>query len=262
MACPAHPRLEDMNEPNAREPLVLAIETATPGASVCLASPSGVVAYCGVGTGLPGQGRVHGSFIMPAIQWCLDHAGTQRRPITPAAITAVAVDLGPGLFTGLRVGITCAQVYAQTLNLPMVGAQSLTVLAARLGQFNEPALVAIDGRRKQVFWGITDGFAKPMEIHVGNPDDLIAAAKANPGIRAVGGGCLLVADDLRAAGARVESAAWAHPDATQLADVVMADVLGGKTVAPGGLTPLYGREPDAQITWSDRGQLQGGKVAS
>lgn len=251
-----------MNEPNALEPLVLAIETATPGASVCLATPTGVVAYCGVGTGLPGQGRVHGSFIMPAIRWCLDHAGTQRRPITPSDITAIAVDLGPGLFTGLRVGITCAQVYAQTLDLPMVGAQSLTVLAARLGRFTEPALVAIDGRRKQVFWGIAESFGKGVDIHVGSPADLIEIAKANPGIRCIGGGCVLVADELRDAGAHVESPAWAHPDATQLADVVMADVLAGKTVEPGGLQPLYGREPDAQITWSERGQLQGGKAGA
>lgn len=251
-----------MNEPDAPEPLVLAIETATPGASVCLATPTGVVAYCGVGTGLPGQGRVHGSFIMPAIRWCLEHAGTQRRPITPSDITAIAVDLGPGLFTGLRVGITCAQVYAQTLNLPMAGAQSLTVLAARLGQFTEPALVAIDGRRKQVFWGIAEGFGNDMEIQVGSPADLIAVAKANPGIRCLGGGCLLVADELRAAGARVESSAWAHPDATQLADLVMADVLAGNTVEAGGLEPRYGREPDAQITWSTRGQLQGGKAGA
>lgn len=250
-----------MNEPNVLEPLVLAIETATPGASVCLATPTGVVAYCGVGTGLPGQGRVHGSFIMPAIRWCLDHAGTERRPITPADITAVAVDLGPGLFTGLRVGITCAQVYAQTLDIPMVGAQSLTVLAARLGHFTRPTLVAIDGRRKQVFWGIAEGFGQDVDIQVGSPADLITVAKANPGIRCVGGGCLLVADDLRDSGAQVESAAWAHPDATQLADVVMADVLAGKTVEAGGLEPLYGREPDAKITWSERGQLQGGKAS-
>lgn len=251
-----------MNEPDPLEPLVLAIETATPGASVCLATPRGVVAYCGVGTGRAGQGRVHGSFLMPAIQWCLDHAGSSGRPVTPKEITAVAVDLGPGLFTGLRVGITGAQVYAQTLDIPMVGAHSLTVLAARLGQFTEPVLVAIDGRRKQVFWGIAEGFGLPIAVQVGSPDDLIAVAKARPGIRCVGGGTLLVAEALRAAGARVEGPGWAHPDATQLAEVVMADVLAGKMVAAGGLQPVYGREPDAQISWSARGQLQGGQGAA
>lgn len=242
------------------EPLVLAIDTATPSASVCLATPTGVVSWCGVGTGLPGQGRVHGSFIMPAIRWCLENAGSQGRPVTPEAISAIAVDLGPGLFTGLRVGITTAQVYAQTLGIPMVGAQCLTVLGARVGQVNEPILVAIDGRRNQVFWGISHGFGQPVDTQVGSPEDLIAVAQANPGIRCVGGGTWLVHEELTKAGAQLASRAWAHPDATQLAEVVMADVLAGKTVEPGGLEPIYGRAPDAKITWTDRGQLQGGKA--
>ncbi|WP_336249416.1 tRNA (adenosine(37)-N6)-threonylcarbamoyltransferase complex dimerization subunit type 1 TsaB [Stomatohabitans albus] len=242
------------------EPIVLAIETATPGASVCLATPTGVVSSCGVGTGLPGQGRVHGSFLMPAIRWCLENAGSQGRPVEPSTISAIAVDLGPGLFTGLRVGITGAQVYAQTLDIPMVGAQSLTVLAARLGHVDEPVLVAIDGRRNQVFWGISYGFGQPVDIRLSHPDELIAVATEHPGIRCVGGGSLLVGEQLRAAGARLEPASWAHPEATQLADVVMADVLAGNTVPAGGLEPIYGRAPDAQITWSDRGKLQGGKA--
>ena len=79
--------------------LVLGVETSTPAASVCLATEQGVVASTSLGSGLPHLQRAHGRFVTEAIRWCL-----QSAELVPDDVKGVAVSLGPGLFTGMRVG--------------------------------------------------------------------------------------------------------------------------------------------------------------
>ena len=99
--------------------LILAIETATQSVGVALANEHGVVAHLEVR-----QGRRHAETVVPAVEQLLAHAEASM-----AAITRIAVDVGPGLFTGLRVGVATAKAYALALDVPVVAISSLELVA-------------------------------------------------------------------------------------------------------------------------------------
>ena len=90
--------------------------------------------------------RGHGEYLAPLIAECLAEAAA-----TPADLAAVVAGTGPGPFTGLRVGLVTAAMFAETLGLPAYGVCSLDALADL--ERHEPALlVATDARRKEVYW--------------------------------------------------------------------------------------------------------------
>ena len=99
--------------------LILAIETATQSVGVALANERGVVAHLEVR-----QGRRHAETVVPAVEQLLAHAEASM-----AEITRIAVDVGPGLFTGLRVGVATAKAYALALDVPVVAISSLELVA-------------------------------------------------------------------------------------------------------------------------------------
>src|SRR5437867_4271444 len=99
--------------------LILAIDTATSRVSVAVGdadSVRGEVHLAG--------GRRHAEQLAPAVQYLC-----RELEIELAHVTAIGVGLGPGLFTGLRVGVTTAKVMAQTLRIPVVGIPSLDLVA-------------------------------------------------------------------------------------------------------------------------------------
>ena len=99
--------------------LILAIETATQSVGVALANDHGVVAHLEVR-----QGRRHAETVVPAVEQLLAHAEASM-----ADITRIAVDVGPGLFTGLRVGVATAKAYALALDVSIVAISSLELVA-------------------------------------------------------------------------------------------------------------------------------------
>jgi tRNA threonylcarbamoyladenosine biosynthesis protein TsaB len=103
--------------------LVLAIESATDAAGVALADDQGTLAQSTLG-----RGRRHAETIAPSIRSCCAAAGVNLRQID-----AVVVDSGPGLFTGLRVGVGTAKALAYALGTPLVAVSSLDVLAQAAG---------------------------------------------------------------------------------------------------------------------------------
>ena len=113
---------------------VLAIETATPASSIALGDGGELVAMS-----VNVDARGHVGFLVPAIDFCFEQAGWK-----PADLDGVAVDIGPGPYTGLRAGIAAAQGIAAAVGVPVVTASSLTVLALR----------AATGRRR--IWPIVD----------------------------------------------------------------------------------------------------------
>jgi len=100
--------------------ITLAIETATESVGVALAGDDGIIASVEVH-----EGRRHAEVLAPAIDFACRHAGVDL-----GKIAAVGVDVGPGLFTGMRVGAATAKAMGQALQIPVVGVSSLDVLAA------------------------------------------------------------------------------------------------------------------------------------
>ena len=97
-------------------------------------------------------------------------------------ISCVAVDLGPGLFTGLRVGVAAAKAMAQALRVPMIGVPSLDLLAFPVRYTSRLIVAAIDARRGEVFYA----FYRQVPGGVQRVSDHLARLARRPRVRAAG----------------------------------------------------------------------------
>ena len=201
--------------------MLLAFDTATTAVTVALHDGERVVA-----SQTRDDARRHGELLAPAITAVLDEAWVPRQDVT-----AIAVGVGPGPFTGLRVGLVTARTLGLALDVPVYGVCTLDVLAAQAVDdldVEEPFLVATDARRKEVYWASYDGQGVRLDgPHVARPADVATD------LPVVGAGALLYPEAFPHAVGPV------HPDAGVLARVVTderAELLDPE--------PLYLRRPD------------------
>jgi len=199
--------------------LILAFDTAAPVVSVAVHDGDRVL-----GEASGAGAMAHGELLAPAIVDALSQAGVQMGDVTD-----VAVGVGPGPFTGLRVGVVTALTLSST-GITTHGVCSLDIVAAEVGM-DTPFIVATDARRKEVYWGLYDGPQHRIEgPAVDRPADLAALHR---GVPVFGRGGELYADVLPAQpGPRDPSAA-----------VLAAGVAAG-TFDELPLHPLYLRRPD------------------
>lgn len=234
--------------------LVLGLETSTPQSSVCLANDRGVVA-----TATLARGQAHGEFVAPAIGFCLERAGLAVRDVS-----GVAVSLGPGLYTGMRVGIATAQTLAHARRLPVVGLASLDLLAFGVSHVRRLICSVIDARRGELFWAFyrsaPRGVQRTAEFRVGPASKLAGELEANADdVLAVGDGALANRALLESTGTEIASPLFAHPSAAALCELALPRFLREETQRAEDLRPIYLRRPDARIGWRQRGALRGGK---
>jgi tRNA threonylcarbamoyladenosine biosynthesis protein TsaB len=184
----------------------------------------------------------------------------EREGLGWSALERIAVGVGPGTFTGLRVGVATARGLALSLQRPLVGVSSLAALAdPALAEPDHPLVMAvIDARRGEVFAAAygrgEDGLPRELTIPLAlAPEDLGEAREraeelaGAPLTLAVGDGALRYAAQLRAAG--IELA----PERSRLHLVSAASVcaLGERATAAGdprAVEPDYRRRPDAELT--------------
>lgn len=236
--------------------LILGIETSTGQSSVCLATERGPVASASLG-----RGKAHAEFLAPAIAFCLERAG-----VAVDQVAGVAVSLGPGLFTGMRVGIATAQAFAHALTLPVLGLNALDLLAFPVRYVRADRLIcaAIDARRSELFWAFyrpsAGGVQRVTDLRVGPAEKLAGEIEAvRDDVLCVGDGALSVASLLESAGASVASHGYAHPDARALVELALPRFLREETQHADDLRPIYVRKADARISWQNRGALFGGR---
>ena len=228
--------------------LVLAVDTSTPfvTAGVCRLTSGDVGA--GVETlamRVTEDARAHAELLTPHILECLTEAG-----ITPDELDAVVVGIGPGPFTGLRVGMVTAAAFADAVGKPVHGICSLDGLAARARAAGATGdlVVVTDARRREAYYaryspdgerisGPTVGPAADIEFDrgvqcVGDPVRLgEIGSHTDPGGETA---LVTVAPGLETVTA---------PDPAGLVTAAAPDLLAGVTPAP--LEPLYLRRPDA-----------------
>jgi tRNA threonylcarbamoyladenosine biosynthesis protein TsaB len=142
------------------KPLLLSIDTATEHASVCLTQGDELVVIKS-----NEDQKSHASFLQPAIKAICDEAGVQL-----SAIDAVAVTIGPGSYTGLRVGLASSKGICYALNKPIITLNTLQVMAyaaiKAYGQTVDNTMLycpMIDARRKEVFTAVYDHTLKEVE---------------------------------------------------------------------------------------------------
>jgi tRNA threonylcarbamoyladenosine biosynthesis protein TsaB len=228
--------------------LILGVETATHQVSVAIGGHEGVLALFEVC-----RGRRHAETLAPAIEFVC-----QQAQIELSEISVVAVDIGPGLFTGMRVGLATAKAIAQALRLPMIGISSLDLLAFPLRHSGRAVAAIIDARKAEVFWAlyrpVPGGVQRVGEPMVGSPDDLVADLMASAHeLVCVGDGALRYRDQLAAiVRCEVADQFLSNPSAAPLVQLAHARALREEWVNPWEVQPLYLRPPDAQINWSMR----------
>ncbi len=228
--------------------LILGISTSTQQVGCAIGGHEGVLA-----SAHSARGKRHAENLAPAI----DFARRQAR-IELSEISVVAVDLGPGLYTGLRVGIAAAKAAAHALRVPMIGISSLDLLAWPLRHTDRELVAVIDARRGEVFHAryrpTPGGLQRLTEPEVTEPDDLRADLEAVDGdYLLVGDGALRYAEDFEdLIGAETAEQYLAYPSAASLVQLAHARAIREEFVQPWELEPLYLRPPDAEINWMTR----------
>lgn len=226
--------------------IVLSIETSTARSSVALLVDGEVIAH-----EHREDARGHGAFLAPALRRCLDVAAAADGG-GAAMVDLVAVGTGPGLYTGLRVGMATAAAFASARGVPIAGVGGLDVLALGSDIRDATVITTLDARRGQVFWAIHaphDGVLRCVEEpRVGSREELDAVV----GELAAGGAVRLVGE--------VATDAVTRPDAADTARlaVMRAASTATELLAPAALTPVYLRDVDVRIGWNERGGIRRG----
>lgn len=228
--------------------IVLGIDTATTRVSCALGGAEGVLASTSVT-----RGPRHAETLAPSIEFVCEQAG-----MSLGQVGVVAVDVGPGLFTGLRVGLAAAKALAHALRVPMLGLSSLDLVA--FGVRHSPRLVVamIDARRGEVY---TAQYRHvPGGVQRVSPPAVVAPDAVASDLEATGAEALLVGDgairyaELFSSNERVEigGPGSAHPDAAALVELAHPKAVREEFVTVAELEPLYLRRSDAEINWDRR----------
>ncbi len=205
------------------------MDTATPAVTVALYDGTRVVAESG-----QVDARRHGELLLPAVDRVLAAAGVKLD-----AVTDVVVGVGPGPYTGLRVGLVTAATFGSVLSVPVHGLCTLDGLAYAAGQDGAegPFAVATDARRKEVYWArYEDPRTRTGEPAVDRPADI---AERLAGLPVVGAGAVLYPE------AFADARGPQHVAAGALAALAAERLASGAEMLPP--QPLYLRRPDAQV---------------
>lgn len=228
--------------------LILGIESATTQVGCAIGGHEGVLA-----SAHSNRAKRHAEILTPQIDFVRRQARVELNEIS-----VVAVDIGPGLFTGLRVGIASGMAIAYALGVPMIGVTSLDLLAFPVRFTGRLIVTAIDARRGELFYAfyraVPGGVQRMSDYSVGTPDDLASEMLAqSDDCLMVGDGALRyqeVFDEL--GNVEIADHGFAYPSASELVQLAHAQALREEFVKPWDLKPLYLRKPDVDTNWSTR----------
>lgn len=213
--------------------MILGIDTATPATCVAVLRADGTATEARDDP-RPGERPGHAGRLLALVEEVVEDW---------SAVERIAVGVGPGGFTGLRIGIATARGLAQARGLEVAGVSSLAALAAGAAPRGggRPLLAAIDARRQEAFAARFDAAGRAEAGPVAARADALAALGA--GRLAVGDGAVRFRAELEAAGAAVP------PDGDPLHRLSAVEICRLAAGLPAtdrdALVPDYVREPDA-----------------
>ena len=229
-------------------PVVVGFDTATPVLTVAAVRDREVVYERSIEPAT-GERPAHARELLARVEEAAGSCGGW------AEVGTIAVGVGPGSFTGLRIGVATARALAQALGKPLAPVGSLEALGAGLAERQEGGqvrrLAVLDARRTQAFAALyEDSGAAVWEPFVASPDELAArvASLGEPPLTC-GDGSVRFRRQLEAAGARV----LADGDAGHVISARHTCRLAAETEpsAPGEVEPIYLRPPDAEL-WREQ----------
>jgi tRNA threonylcarbamoyl adenosine modification protein YeaZ len=206
--------------------LVLALDTSTPAVTAAIGEVTDS-AMQGLAERRTVDPRAHGERLAPQVQLVLEAAG-----VRPRELTAIVAGVGPGPYTGLRVGLATAAAMGQALGIPTYGICSLDALGRAAGPGR--VLVATDARRREVYFATYADGVRVAGPEVAKPADVLVAAD-----RAVGEGAVKYSEIF---GIPIDDRV-VFPSGEALIALAAGQVRGRAPGEP--LTPLYLRRPDA-----------------
>lgn len=219
--------------------MLLAWDTSTDVVTVALHDGTQLLAH------RTGSGdRRHAEVLTPLVGEVLADVGARG-----SDLSGIAVGVGPGAYTGLRVGLVTAQALGVAWSVPVQGGCSLDALAVQAAhehpsRFDDGLVVVVDARRRQVFWARYTGDGRRVSGPGVGPPEAVSAR----GLPAIGSGALLH----REVFSQVLEP-WT-PDAGWLA----RGLLDGR-IAAAPVAPLYLRQPDVTTPTGAKSVLQPGR---
>lgn len=214
---------------------VLAVETSTLAGGVALLDGTTVL-----GEYVLDVRRTHSERLMAAVDRLLGDAG-----FTVRDLQGLAVAIGPGSFTGLRIGISTVKGLAFALGLPVAGVPTLDAMAASLPFAALPVCPVIDARKGEVYTSLYrwegDGVRRIWDYLALSPDEL--SARLDEPVIVLGDGAVSV----RSPHARLAPPARRHPSPATVGWLGLERLRAGETIAPADLVPLYLRPSEAEL---------------
>jgi tRNA threonylcarbamoyladenosine biosynthesis protein TsaB len=230
--------------------VILGIETSVEHVGVAVGDSRGIRAES-----MLSSDRRHAESLAPIIEFVMSQSAIDMRDLS-----AVAVDVGPGLFTGMRVGIATAETIAWALDIPVVPVCSLDALSLNVGMTDSVTASILDARRGEVYWALyrsRENGREPerlTEPRVSSPEDVAIhlAERAEPVI-CVGTGATRY-EEILSASPWIVASSPRHdfPAARSVVALAVNALAADRAVGAAAVEPMYLRAPDAEINWVTR----------
>jgi tRNA threonylcarbamoyladenosine biosynthesis protein TsaB len=170
----------------------------------------------------------------------------------PASLDMIAISLGPGSFTGLRIGLTAARTAAWTLGKPLVGVPSFDVMAENAPAEARHVLTALDAKRGEIYACLYErtgqGLARRMPYRVVRPEELELPSPCH----VLGDAILRYGETLQRRGVALTDQDEWRPRASVVARQGLARWRAGQRQDIHEIEPLYLRRPEAEEVWERR----------
>jgi tRNA threonylcarbamoyladenosine biosynthesis protein TsaB len=216
---------------------ILGFDTSTAASSAAVLAPDGEMFEVAPAPARLLERPAHAAELLPAINDVME-----RADVSFGDLDAIAVGLGPGTFTGLRIGVATARALGKANDVPLRGVSSLAALAS--GMPDGIRLPLIDAKRGEVYAALFDRDAERWPPCVLGIEPLLARLRdAAVAPLAAGDGSLRFRDELQAAGVAVAPAE--SPLHVVSAGHLCRCALEAPDIAPEQVVPNYLREPDA-----------------
>jgi len=224
---------------------VLALETATLAGSIAVVDDvEGMIGEVGVNVKI-----AHAERLMPAIEWLLNACN-----ISIKEIDVFAISIGPGSFTGLRIGLTTVKGFAFATNKPVVPVPTLDAFALTMPFSRHLVCPMLDARKNEVYAALykweNNSCTKIMPEISTKPEDLLE--KISEPVIFTGDGSKIYKDlilDTLKSKAFFAPLSNMSPSASTVAEIAIQKTGQGSTADPVSLVPFYIRKSEAEIRW-------------
>jgi len=225
--------------------LIVAIETATGCGSVAL-TRGGLQGGRLLAEATAQPEKTHSRRLLGSVDWVLRAAG-----VSWSDVDGIAISLGPGSFTGLRIGMAAAKGLAFATAVPLIGVQTLDAIALCCPAIDRPLWCLLDARKQQLYAACyhpgTEGQPERcLPVEVMDPGQLVEKISgpvflAGPGVAAYGSVLSSIAQS------RIIQATLSSPQASRLGFLAAELLKKGERLDPFTAAPLYVRASDAEL---------------